>query len=103
MSEQKPGAARVAWFDEATHAPLIVEHAQRLESFLAAVADGEIDRDELSGQEARVVDLMKQLEPKLDPALHAQVTELLCELTAYDIMHTMHIMQQARPKSGFRG
>ena len=103
MSEHKVGG-RTAWFDETTQAPLIGEYAQRLAPFLAAVADGQIDHEELAGQEARVVKLMKQLEPKLDAALHEQVTELLCELTAYDIMHTMHIMEAARrQQSVFRG
>jgi hypothetical protein len=31
------------------------------------------------------------------------VTELLCELTAYDLMQTLHEMQKARPRTAFRG
>jgi hypothetical protein len=102
----KPAAKpdqRAAWFDEATQTSLIADYAQRLDSFLSAVADGRVDEAELEAQESRVVKLMKRLEPQLDDALHANVTELLCEMTAYDIMHAVNIMQEARPKSVFRG
>ena len=33
------GGDKSAWFDEKSNAPLIQEHARRLDSFLAAVAD----------------------------------------------------------------
>ena len=46
---------------------------------------------------------MKAVEPLLDDALHAKVTELLCELTAYDLMQTLHEMQKTRHKTVFRG
>jgi hypothetical protein len=92
-----------AWFDEASHAPIIAEKAQRAGSFLAAIADGKIDDSEIRAQEARLVKLMKEVEPKLDPDLHAKVTELLCELTVYDFMQAMHTVQQSRPKTVFRG
>jgi hypothetical protein len=94
---------RSAWFDEATQTPLIADHARRLDSFLSAVADGDVNEQELQAQEARLVKLMKEVEPQLDPVLHEKVTQLLCELTAYDIMHAVHIMQEARPKTAFRG
>jgi hypothetical protein len=96
-------ASSSTWFDEATQTPLIENHARRLDSFLAAMADGEVDETELQAQEARLVKLMKEVEPQLTPALHDKVTQLLCELTAYDIMRTFHIMQEARPKTMFRG
>ncbi len=92
-----------AWFDETTQTPVIADHARRLDSFLSAVADGEGNDEELKAQEARLVKLMKEVEPQLDPALHEKVTQLLCELTAYDIMHAVHVMQEARPKTAFRG
>jgi hypothetical protein len=31
------------------------------------------------------------------------VSVLLCELTAYDMMQVFNMMQQARPKTVFRG
>ena len=33
---------------------------------------------------------MKKVEPELNDHLHEDVTHLLCELTAYNIMHTLH-------------
>ncbi len=103
-NEQKSaGANPVRWFDEKTLTPLIADYAGRLDSYITAAADGTIDAAELTAQEHRVVALMKEVEPQLDPKLHEKVTELLCELTAYDIMHAIHVMQAARPKVAFRG
>ena len=69
---------------------MIGQYVERLGSFLDAMADGKIDSSELKAQEARVAALMKSIEPKLDDELHEQVTHLLCELSAYNIMHTIH-------------
>ena len=91
------------WLDEDTDEPMIAEQAQRLETFLAAMADGRINEAELQAQEQRLVRAMRDVEPLLDEKLHAKVTQLLCELTAYDIMQAVHTMQQARPKTAFRG
>jgi hypothetical protein len=95
--------ARSAWFDESTNLPLIHEQAQRLDSFLAAMADGKIETSELESQQAQLVKLMKELEPQLSDDLHAKVTELMLELTAYDLMKVLHSMHAARPKTVFRG
>jgi hypothetical protein len=95
--------AKSAWFDEASHTPLIADQARRTEPFVAAMADGQVDQSQLKAQERRLVQLMEEIEPQLDAALHAKVTELLCELTVYDFMQALHSMQQARPKSVFRG
>lgn len=92
-----------AWFDEASSASLIADQAQRLESFLQTMADGNVTDDEVKAQEARVVKLMKDIEPQLEPQLHERVTQLLCELTAYDLMQSLNMMQSARPVSKFRG
>ena len=91
------------WFDEKTHAPLIEEYTRHLDTFLSTMADGKVDDRELRAQEERLVKLMEEVEPQLDDALHEKVTRLLCELCAYDIMHLLHMMEQARPKTGFRG
>lgn len=95
--------AKSAWFDESSQAPIIDQQARRLESFLAAMADGAVDESEVREQETRLVALMREVEPLLDDNLHAKVTQLLCELTAYDLMQTMHAIQSARPKTVFRG
>ena len=94
---------RSAWFDESSKAPIIEEQARRLKTFLAAVADGVVDESEIQAQESRLVELMREVEPLLDDGLHAKVTQLLCELTAYDLMQMMHAMHAARPKTVFRG
>ncbi|HJT77620.1 MAG TPA: hypothetical protein VJ739_10510 [Gemmataceae bacterium] len=96
-------AGRMHWFDETTHAPLIEQYARQLDSFLTTMADGRVDDAEIKAQEGRLVALMQEVEPQLDDALHAQVTRLLCELTAYDLMQMLHTMQQNRPRSVFRG
>jgi hypothetical protein len=101
-SEGSP-AKSSSWFDGDSGTVVIAEQAKRLDSFLAAVADGKVTDDELKGQEARLVKLMKEIEPKLDSDLHHQVTKLLCELTAFDLMQVFNLMQSSRPKTVFRG
>jgi alpha-D-ribose 1-methylphosphonate 5-triphosphate diphosphatase PhnM len=97
------GNSRTGWLDAASDSPLIGQYAERLGTFLEAVADGRIDDQELKAQEARVVALMKAVEPELEDALHEQVTHLLCELSAYNIMNTMHKLMEAAPRTRFRG
>ena len=94
--------ARKSWVDADTNEPLIDDYAKRLNTFARAFADGVITETEISDQEARLVDLMKEVEALLDDATHAKVTRLLCELTAYDIMQFVFEMQQSRATS-FRG
>jgi hypothetical protein len=94
---------KAAWFDENSNTPIIAEQAQKLESFLSVMADGRIDGNELKQQEDRLVKLMREIEPQLSDDLHGKVTQLLCELTAYDLMKVMHSVYEARPKTVFRG
>ncbi len=104
MSKKNAGSGtRTDWLDPKTETPLIQEYAERLGTFLEAMADGRIERRELKDQEARVTVLMKAVEPKLDDALHEEVTRLLCELSAYNIMHTLHQLVESAPKKKFRG
>jgi hypothetical protein len=95
----KPG--RGSWFDEASQTPRIEESARQLDSFVQTMADGKVTEEEIKAQEARLVALMKEVEPLLDDALHEKVTRLLCELTAYDLMQTLYLMRPAVRK--FRG
>jgi hypothetical protein len=99
----KKNSARTDWLDESTHTPLVGQYAERLGTFIEAMADGRIDSAELKAQEDRVAALMKSVEPKLDDALHEEVTRLLCELSAYNIMHTLHQLVESAPKRTFRG
>lgn len=95
-------ADRQSWLDDEGGVAIDAQ-ARKLESYLEALADGVVSADEVEAQEARVVALMKEIEPRLDDDLHAKVTELLCELTAFDIMNFLHSVQEARPKTKFRG
>ena len=67
------------------------------------MADGVVDHGEVKAQEKRLVALMKVVEPKLNDELHAQVTKLLCELTAYDLMQVLNTLGSPRQKHVFRG
>jgi len=96
-------AAKTPWFDDKTEAPLLAEYARKLDSFCDAVADGKVTTGELDEQEKRLVALMKELEPLLSTEAHEKVTQLLCEVTAYDLMQTMHLAGKSRPKTTFRG
>lgn len=104
--QAKPAAkkgGKSKWFDEATNLPLIAEKAKQLKGFLGAVADGVVEKKELKAQEERLVQAMKEVEPLLNAEQHAKVTELLCELTAYDLMQVMHAFHKARPQTQFHG
>jgi len=96
-------APKTPWFDAASDAPLLAEYARKLDSFLEVVADGRVDSTELEAQEKRVVALMKEVEPLLPPEAHEKFTQLLCEVTAYDLMNTLHLAHASRPRTKFRG
>jgi hypothetical protein len=95
--------SRKSWLDDDAQSTMIDDYAKKLGTFVSAIADGRIDDQELSAQEKRVVEIMKKVEPKLDDALHGDVTKLLCELSAYNTMQTLHEMVALRPKTKFRG
>lgn len=94
---------RISWLDDAGQKPRIEEYARKTQSFIDTIADGRVDTEELTAQETRLVALLKEVEAMLDDAQHAKVTQLLCELTAYDLMQMLHAMQQSRPRSRFVG
>ncbi|MCP3903193.1 MAG: hypothetical protein GY715_06100 [Planctomycetes bacterium] len=96
------GGTRTSWLaDDGSVA--VDDLARRMESFVKTMADGIVSDDELAAQEKRLADLMRDIEPKLDDAMHARITELLCELTAFDIMQVVHAMQASQPKTVFNG
>ena len=94
-------AERVSWLDD-EGGVAIDDMAKRLESFMEAMADGIVSADEVAAQEQRVADLMREVEPGLDDETHAKMTQLLCELTAFDIMQLLHAAQEARPSTAWR-
>jgi alpha-D-ribose 1-methylphosphonate 5-triphosphate diphosphatase PhnM len=100
---ESPSLARTEWLDEKSDTPLIGQYVERLGTFMDAMADGKIDDAELKAQQARVVAQLKAVEPELSDALHEKVTHLLCELSAYNIMHTLHHLVASQPRTKFRG
>lgn len=94
---------RMSWLDAEARTPIIDLYAQQLDSFISTIADGKVDETEVQNQEARLVQLMQEIEPQLDDIMHEKITRLLCELTAYDIMQVLHTMQQAQPHVTFQG
>ena len=68
----------------------------QLTTFTDALADGMVSKQELAGQEQRLVAAMKKVEPALSDELHAKVTDVLVELTAYNIMRLLHELQTER-------
>ena len=93
--------ARTSWFDDAAQHPAIHERMEKLESFTSALADGEVSKQELSGQEARLMAALKALEPDLSDVLHAKVTTVLVELSAYNVMRLLHELHAERARMAF--
>ena len=64
--------ARKSWVDPETNEPLIDDYAKKMANFMQAFADGVITEQEISDQEARLVDLMREVEEHLDDATSCQ-------------------------------
>ena len=92
---------RASWFDEKAEHPAIQERVSKLESFTSAMADGVVTAEELTGQEQRLVAAMKKVDAQLDDGMHAQVTTILVELTAYNVMRLLHELQAERARLAF--
>jgi hypothetical protein len=93
--------ARTSWFDEQAEHPVIQEQLEKLESFTSALADGVISKTELEGQEQRLLAAMKKLEPELGDDLHQKVTNVMIELTGYNVMRLLHELQIGRARAAF--
>ena len=92
---------RTSWFDDKAEHEAIQERASKLESFTSALADGVVSKQEVSDQEQRLVGAMKTLESELSDELHAKVTSVLVELTAYNVMRLLHELQAERARMAF--
>lgn len=88
--------AKQSWLDSDGTTTVIDDRAKKLEGFMEAMADGQIDGDELAAQEQRVVALMKEIEPQVDDPLHAKLTDLMCELSAFNFMQLLNQLYEAR-------
>lgn len=89
--------ARKSWLDEKGETTLIDGYAQQSADFIQAMADGKIDNDEVEQQEAKLVELMKKIEPNLSDEQHAEITELLCEMSAFNVMQMLNVIHKSRP------
>ena len=92
---------RTSWFDDKAEHPLIEEQITKLESFTSALADGVVSKQELTGQEQRLMAAMKKVEGELSDDLHAKVTTVLVELSAYNVMRLLHELQTERTRMAF--
>ena len=92
---------KTSWFDDKAQHPILQERASKLESFTNALADGVVTRRELEGQEQRLTAALKALEPELSDELHAKVTTVLVELSAYNVMRLLHELQTERARIAF--
>lgn len=95
--------ARTSWFDDKAEHLVVHEQVTKLESFTSALADGVVTKQELGKQEAQLVAALKALEPQLSDAQHEQVTRVLVEMTAYNVMRLLHELQAERAKIAFQG
>jgi predicted transcriptional regulator len=93
--------ARTSWFDDKAEHPVIQERVQKLESFTNAMADGVVSSQELKAQEDRLAAAMKVLEGQLSDEAHAQVTTVLVELSAYNVMRVLHELQAQHARMAF--
>ena len=93
--------AKTSWFDEKAEHEAIQERVSKLDSFTSALADGVVSKKELTSQEQRLVTAMKRAEAELSDDLHAKVTTVLVELTAYNIMRLLHELQAERARMTF--
>jgi hypothetical protein len=93
--------ARDSWFDDKAEHPIIQEQLGKLESFTGALADGVVSKQELDGQEQRLVAALKTLDTALNDDQHAKATTVLLELTAYNVMRLLNELQAQRARIAF--
>ena len=95
--------SKTSWFDDSTALPVIDEQVAKLESFAAAMADGIIEKHELESQQSALVTTMRTVEGLLSDEQHAAVTRLLVEMSAYNVMRTVHELQADRLQRSLAG
>jgi hypothetical protein len=93
--------ARSSWFDDKAEHPVLQEQLGKLESFTSALADGVVSRQEVDGQEQRLVEALKILDTSLTDEQHAKATTVLLELTAYNVMRLLHELETQRARIAF--
>jgi predicted transcriptional regulator len=93
--------ARTSWFDDKAEHPVIQEQIQKLKAFTDALEDGVVTTQEVNRQEQRLISAMKQVDTELSDDLHAKVTALLVEMSAYNVMRLLHELQAERARMAF--
>lgn len=94
---------KASWFDDSTDLPVIDEQVAKLESFAAAMADGIIEKHELDSQQTTLVETMRTVEGMLSDEQHEAVTRLLVQMSAYNVMRTVHELQADRLQRSLAG
>jgi len=69
------------WFDAESGILLLDEYVAELPSFTKIMEDGIVTHSEVMEQSQRVVELLKELESRLDPATKELAMQVLCELS----------------------
>jgi predicted transcriptional regulator len=80
---------------------IIQDRVTKLASFTSALEDGVVSKQELDGQEQRLMAAMKQVEGQLNDDQHEKVTALLVEMSAYNVMRLLHELQSERARLAF--
>jgi predicted transcriptional regulator len=93
--------ARGSWFDGKMEYQIIQDRVTKLASFTSALEDGVVSKQELDGQEQRLMAAMKQVEGQLNDDQHEKVTALLVEMSAYNVMRLLHELQSERARLAF--
>jgi len=92
---------RASWIDDDNN-PALDPLVQKLDHFVTAMADGNVDAAELTRQEQNLLAAMRAVEKDLSDEQHAKVTKLLAELTAYNVMQVLHDLAKARLERAFK-
>jgi hypothetical protein len=75
--------ARTSWFDQESNELGFSKYLERMDSWQDALADGVVTPEELEQQMQRVIELLRNLEPKLSNELHAELTTIFYELAVF--------------------
>ena len=92
--------ARASWLSD-DDLPALTDQVEKLEHFTNSLADGLVDADELNKQQENLAAAMKAVEGDLSDEQHEKVTQVLVELTAFNIMHLLHDLAAERARKAF--
>lgn len=93
--------SRTSWLGDDANLSLLDDRVRSLTFFTDALADGHVVEAEVQAQEQRVIAAIQAVESSLNDAQHAGVTALLVEISAYNIMRTLHELELAHARRVF--